>query len=68
MIVYPKKTVFTVNSGYCHASGQFIGYGADEKIGEVHPCELCGKSLRITSHFGDSGFPKWPLHKLPIRD
>jgi len=50
---------------YCGASGQFLGYGSPEKIGEIHLCELCGRPLKITSHFGDVGFPKWPLHKLP---
>ena len=52
---------------WCHAGGQLLGYGAPEKIGDIVPCDLCGKSVRIIAHFGNIGFPSYPRHKKQIQ-
>lgn len=48
---------------WCHAGGQLLGYGTTERIGQLVSCELCGKTVKITAHFGDTGFPAYPRHK-----
>ena len=52
-------------SRWCEASGQYLGYGTEHNIGDVIPCEMCGKMVKLRPRF-QRDFnvdPSYPRHK-----
>jgi hypothetical protein len=52
---------------WCHAGGQYLGYGTKIVPGQDGRCELCHRAVKITARFGDFGVPVYPRHKNPIQ-